>query len=156
NGATNPANVLVPNPLQPASGPLKNFNGAIGAATVAQYVTYLPYPYLFGSTSRINDSRGFADFHSLQVRMSHAFARGFQVDFNYMWWKELDYPSTATEDGQGFNSGGTANAPDILNLANNRRYGSADTPHRATIVAVYELPFGPGKALAPGNKVLRQ
>jgi hypothetical protein len=77
------------------------------------------------------------------------------MDFNYTWSKELDYTSTATEDGQGFNSGGTAGAPDILNLRNNRRYGSADVPHRATVVMVYELPFGPGKALAPGNKVLR-
>ena len=50
--------------------------------------------------------------------------------------------------------GGTAGAPDILNLHNNRRYGSADTPHRATAIVVYELPFGPGKALAPANKVL--
>jgi hypothetical protein len=154
NGATNPATLLVPNPLQPSSGPLKNFNGAIGAATVSQFVTYLPYQYLYGSTSRINDSRGFADFNSLQVRLSHAFSHGFQLDFNYTWSKELDYTSTATEDGQGFNSGGTAGAPDILNLYNNRRYGSADTPHRATAILVYELPFGPGKALAPSNKVL--
>ncbi|HXA52318.1 MAG TPA: TonB-dependent receptor [Candidatus Acidoferrum sp.] len=154
SGATNPANLLVPNPLQPASGPLKPFNGAIGAATVQQFVPYLPYPYLYGTGSRINDSRGFADFNSLQVRVSHAFAHGFQVDFNYTWSKELDYTSTATEDGQGFNSGGTAGAPDILNLYNNRRYGSADTPHRATAVIVYELPIGPGKALNPHNKVV--
>ena len=104
--------------------------------------------------ARINDSRGFADFNSLQVRLSHAFSHGFQFDFNYTWSKELDYTSTATEDGQGFNSGGTAGAPDILNLHNNRRYGSADTPHRATAVLVYELPFGPGKALATANKLL--
>jgi hypothetical protein len=154
NGTINPAMLLVPNPLQPATGPLKNFNGAIGAATVTQFVNYLPYQYLYGTGARINDSRGFADFNSLQVRMSHAFAHGFLVDFNYTWSKELDYTSTATEDGQGFNSGGTAGAPDILNLANNRRYGSADTPHRATVIMVYELPFGPGKALAPKNKVL--
>jgi hypothetical protein len=154
NGVTNPANVLVPNPLQPKSGSLLPFNGAIGAATISQYIPYLPYQYLFGTGARINDSRGFADFNSLQVRFSHAFSHGFQLDFNYIWSKELDYTSTATEDGQGFNSGGTAGAPDILNLYNNRRYGSADTPHRATAVLVYELPFGPGKALATGSKLL--
>lgn len=156
NGVTNPANLQVANPLQPASGPLRNFNGAIGAATVAQYIPYLPYPYLFGTGSRINDSRGFADFNSLQVRLSHAFSHGFQFDFNYTWSKELDYTSTATEDGQGFNLGGSAGAPDILNLQNNRRYGSADTPHRATAVLVYELPFGPGKPLASPSKLLNQ
>lgn len=154
NGVTNPSDLQVPNPLQPASGPLRNFNGAIGAATVAQYIPYVPYVYLFGTGSRINDSRGFADYNSLQLRVSHAFSHGFQFDFNYTWSKELDYTSTATEDGQGFNSGGTAGAPDILNLRNNRRYGSADAPHRATAVVVYELPFGPGKPLATGNKVV--
>src|SRR5262249_23748373 len=111
NGATNPATLLVPNPLQPSSGPLRNFNGAIGAATVQQFVTYLAYPYLYGVASRINDSRGFADFNSLQVRLGHAFSHGILLDLNCTWSKELDYTSTATEDGQGFNSGGTAGAP---------------------------------------------
>jgi hypothetical protein len=64
NGATIPSNVQVPNPLQPAGGPLRNFNGAIGAATVSQFVPYLPYPHLYGTGARINDSRGFADYHS--------------------------------------------------------------------------------------------
>src|SRR5262245_28633223 len=155
NGTLNPANQLVPNPLQPAGGPLRPFNGTIGVATIPRYVTYLPYPYLFGNSSRINDSRGFADYHSLQLRLTHAFSSGLQMDLNYTWSKELDYTSTAIEDGQGFNSGGSAGAPDILNLNNNRRYGSADVPHRFAGVMVYELPFGPGKKLAPGNKVLQ-
>ncbi|MFL6449493.1 MAG: hypothetical protein ACJ746_17715 [Bryobacteraceae bacterium] len=32
NGVTNPATVLVPNPFQPANGPLLGFTGALGAA----------------------------------------------------------------------------------------------------------------------------
>jgi hypothetical protein len=153
NGTLNPMTQLIRNPLQPANGPLKPFTGAIGQATIQRYVAYLPYPYLFGG--RIDNSLGFADYHAMQLRLSHAFASGFQMDLNYTWSKELDYTSTATEDGQGFNSGGTANAPDILNLRNNRKYGSADSPHRFTAVIVYELPFGPGKALAPSSKMLQ-
>src|SRR5205823_7939296 len=154
NGAVNPISQLVPNPLQPANGPLKAFTGSIGQATIQRYVAYLPYPYLFGG--RIDNSLGFADYNALQVRVSHAFAGGFMMDLNYTWSKELDYTSTATEDGQGFNSGGTANAPDILNLRNNRKYGSADSPHRFTGVLVYELTFGSGKDLVPGSKLIKQ
>jgi trimeric autotransporter adhesin len=152
NGTLNPANEQVPNPLQPASGPLLPFNGVIGGRTIPRYITYLPYPYLFGDGSRINDSRGFADYNALQLRLSHSFASGFLFDMNYTWSKELDYTATATEDGQGFNSGGSGGGPDILNLRNNRRYGSADAPHRFTAVAVYELPFGVGKMFNPSNR----
>jgi hypothetical protein len=152
SGTLNPANQLVANPLQATSGPLIPFTGTIGQATAPQYLKYLPYPYLFGG--QINDSRGFGDFHSMQVHVSHAFANGFQLLFNYTWSKELDYTSTATEDGQGYNRGGSGGSPDILNLRNNRRYGSADQTHRANLVGVYELPFGPGKPLAPSNKVI--
>lgn len=153
NGTLNPMTQLVTNPLQPANGPLRPFTGAIGQQTIQRYVQYLPYPYLFGG--RVNNSRGYADYHAMQLRVSHAFVNGFQMDLNYTWSKELDYTSTATEDGQGFNAGGSAGAPDILNLRNNRKYGSADTPHRFTAVFVYELPFGPGKALAPSSKLLQ-
>jgi len=155
NGALNPANEQIANPLQPASGPLLRFNGVIGGATIPRYVSYLPYPYLFGDGARINDSRGFADYNAMQLRLSHSLSSGFLFDLNYTWSKELDYTSTATEDGQGFNSGGTAGAPDILNLRNNRRYGSADVPHRFTAVGVYELPFGAGKPFDPKNRLAR-
>jgi len=105
NGTVNPANQLVPNPLQPKTGPLLAFTGTIGQATVPQNLLYLPYQYLFGG--QIDDSRGFGDFHSMQLRLSHAFANGFQMLVNYTWSKELDYTSTATEDGQGYNRGGS-------------------------------------------------
>lgn len=153
NGTLNPANQQIPNPLQPGDGTILPFNGVIGGATIPRYVAQLPYPHLFGNSSRINDSLGFADYHALQLRMSHSFSSGFLLDLNYTWSKELDYTSTATEDGQGFNSGGSAGAPDILNLNNNRRYGSADVPHRFTAVAVYELPFGAGKPWNPSNRI---
>lgn len=154
NGTLNPADQQIANPLQPSSGSRLPFNGVIGGATIPRYVSYLPYPHLFGNSARINDSRGFANYQSLQLRLSHSFSSGFLFDMNYTWSKELDYTATATEDGQGFNSGGSAGAPDIINLNNNRRYGSADVPHRFTAVAVYELPFGAGKALNPTNGLL--
>jgi hypothetical protein len=115
----------------------------------------LPYPLLFGNSSRINDSRGYASYHSLQARLSHAFSNGFQLDANYTWSKELDYTTTAIEDGQGFNSGGTASAPDLLNLGNNKKYGFSDQPHRFVGVMLYESPFGAGKRFEIRNRIMR-
>ena len=42
NGTLNPATQLVPNPFQPASGPLLPFAGALGAATIARQNTLFP------------------------------------------------------------------------------------------------------------------
>ncbi len=156
NGTLNPANVQVANPWQPASpAPLLAFAGTLSGRTVPQYVTLLPYPLLFGNSSRINDSHGFASFHSLQGRISHAFSSGFHLEANYTWSKSLDYTTTAIEDGQGFNSGGTASAPDLLNLYNNKKYSFSDQPHRFVGVLLYDLPFGAGKRLELKNRVLR-
>ena len=155
NGTLNPANQQVANPLQPASGSLLPFVGTLGGATMPRYVTQLPYLMLFGTGARVNDSNGYANYQSMQLRLGHAFSSGFQFDANYTWSKELDYTTTATEDGQGFNSGGSAGAPDILNLENNKKYGFSDIPHRFVGVLLYELPFGQGKMLAIRNPVAR-
>jgi trimeric autotransporter adhesin len=161
NGTLNPANQQVANPFQPTSGPLLPFVGALGGATIARYATLLPYPHLFAAetvsvrTSSLSDSSGFATYHSLQLRLSHAFSNGFQLDANYTWSKSLDYTNTAAEDTQGFNAGGTAAAPDLLNKYNNKKYSFSDIPHRFVGIAVYELPFGTGRPLEIRNRVVR-
>ena len=152
NGVTNPANVLVPNPLQPANGPLIPYLNTLGQATVPQSFLYMPYPYLYRGLA--DDFYGYADYNSLQLRLSHAFSSGFQMDLNYIWSKELDYTATGLEDAAGINVGGRNVGIDYKNLRNNRRYGSADVPNRVTAVLVYELPFGPNKPFAPSNKLV--
>jgi trimeric autotransporter adhesin len=152
NGVTNPANVLVKNPFQPANGPLLGFSGALGAATIAQASTLYPYPLL--GPLGLNQSKATADYNSLQLRLSHSFSRGFHVDMNYTWSKEVDNTDTM-EDNQGFNSGGTAGNLDVTNLANNRRIGFSDIPQRFVATFVYDLPFGAGRPLEIKNSVLR-
>jgi trimeric autotransporter adhesin len=162
NGATDPAMVQVPNPWQPATGPLLPFTGTLAGRTIPQYVTMLPYPLLYGATaanygagSGVNQSNGFSSFTSLQARLVHSFSSGFHLEMNYTWSKTLEVTSTVIEDGQGVNSGGTAAAPDVLNMNNDRRYGFADQPHRFVGVLVYESPFGAGKPLALSNRIAR-
>jgi hypothetical protein len=122
----------------------------------------LPYPFLYGAPganytagAKVNESNGFANFNSLQVRFSHSFSSGFHLEANYTWSKELDFTSTVIEDGQGVNSGGTVRGWDLLNTRNNRIYGLANQPNRFVGVVVYELPFSKGKFLAPSNRIAR-
>ena len=155
NGATNPANIQVPNRWQPTSGPLLPFTGTLAGSTIPQFVTLLPYPLLYGSGAGVNESNGFASFNSLQVSLRHSFSSGLTLQANYTWSKELDYTSTGIEDGQGVNSGGTTGTPDLLNINNNRHYGLADQPHRFVGVLVCNSPFGAAGPLALSNRVAR-
>jgi hypothetical protein len=153
NGSTNPANIQVPNPWQPATGPLLPFTGTLASRTVPQFVTMLPYPLLYGSGAGVNESNGFASYNSLQLRVRHAFSSGLTLQADYTWSKELDYTSTAIEDGQGVNAGGSISSPDLTNINNNRRYGLSDQPNRFVAVLVYDSPFGKGRPLQLNNGI---
>jgi hypothetical protein len=87
--------------------------------------------------------------------MRHTFSAGLHLELNYTWSKELDYTSTAIEDGQGVNSGGTVGNPDLINNSNNRRYGLSDQPHRFVGIVMYDSPFGTGRTLALSNRIAR-
>jgi hypothetical protein len=141
SNGVNPRNDLVPNPWQPASGALIPFAGTLGQTTVPRWLTYMPYPHLFGGS--LSWTNGFSDYHALIARVTHNFARRFMIDANYTWSKTLDYALTDIADGQGFysNSGGTV-MPDFKDPSNRskRKYASSDTPHRLNFMAVAETP----------------
>jgi hypothetical protein len=118
-------------------------------------VTLLPYPLLFGSGAGVDESNGYASYNSLQLRLRHTFSAGLHLEVNYAWSKELDFTSTAIEDGQGVNSGGTVGSPNLINNALNRRYGLSDQPNRFVAIISYESPFGAGKPLALSNRWAR-
>src|SRR5580698_3071900 len=153
NGATNPANVLIPNPYQPATGPLLSFQGSLAGSTIQQYIPSLPYPLLYGGG--LNGSTGFASYNSFQTRLRHAFSSGLYLDLNYTWGKELDFTTTGIEDGQGVNYGGTVGTPDLINNQLNRNYGLADMPQRFVATVTYASPFGANGAFALSNKMGR-
>ena len=153
NGATNPANVLVPNPYQPATGALLPFQGSLAGSTIQQFITALPYPLLYGGG--LNGSTGYASYNSFQTRLRHAFSSGLFLDVNYTWGKELDFTTTGIEDGQGVNYGGTTGTPDLINNSLNRNYGLADMPHRVVATVTYASPFGANGAFALSNTIGR-
>ncbi|HEX3878864.1 MAG TPA: TonB-dependent receptor [Bryobacteraceae bacterium] len=157
NGATNPANVQVPNPWQPSGGPLRPFQGTMAGATIPQYISLLPYPLLYGSGAGVDESNGYAGYNALMARFAHTFSYGVHAELNYTWSKELDYTSSGIEDGQGVNSGGTFGgaAADLINPQNNKHYGLADQPHRFVGIMTFESPFGTGKHFALGSSWTR-
>ena len=107
NGTLNPSTQLVPNPFQPASGPLLPFAGALGAATIARQNTLFPYPLLIGSNAAVDRSGATADYHAMVLRVSRRFAGGVMMDATYTWSKEIDNTDNM-EDNQNFNAGGGA------------------------------------------------
>jgi hypothetical protein len=152
NGATNPQTLQIPNPYQPASGTLLGFTGELGGKTLTQQYAYYKYPLL--GPLQMTLSKAWADYNALEIRFMHTFSHGVLMDVNYTWSKEIDNTDNM-EDNQGYNSGGTAAAPDFTNFGNNRRLGFSDIPHRIAATFLYDTPFGRGKALEIRNSVLR-
>jgi hypothetical protein len=112
----------VPNPL---AGLVP---GSLGNPTTSVGNLLRPYPQFSSMTEMTND--GFAWYHSLQMRMEKRFSHGLTMMSSWTWSKNM----TATT---------------FLNAMDPRPYGqisSDDRTHRVTITAVYELPFGKGKA----------
>jgi hypothetical protein len=152
NGTLNPATQLVPNPYQPASGPLLPFAGVLGASTIARQNTYFPYPLLIGSGAAVNSTHASADFYSFQLRLGRRFANGMMMDANYTYSRNMEDTDTGIEDGQGFNAGGTARNYDLYNEKNNRTLGLTDVPHRLVATFLYAVPIkAPGTRFTPGN-----
>ena len=81
-------------------------------------------------------------YHSLQAQFQCRLQSGLTGLFSYTWAKSIDNASNF------FASAGDANYPqDSNNIAAERARSSFDVPHRFTGSFVYQLPFGPGKAL---------
>jgi hypothetical protein len=156
NGTLNPATQLVPNPFQPAGGPLLPFAGALGQATIARQNTLFPYPHLIGSNAAVNSTFATADYHAMVLRVSRRFADGMMLDASYTWSKDIDNTDTV-EDNQGFNAGGGARGANhsLTNPRLNRRIGYSDVPHRLVGSFLYELPLEAGQGFSSPMAILR-
>ena len=152
NGTTQPSSVQVPNPYQPATGPLLPFQGSLSARTVQQIIPYYQYPLLIGGGK--NGSTGFSSYNSLQVHFAHH-TKSLYLDANYTWSKSLSFVSTAIEDGQGVDATGSIGTPDLVCNHCNQNYDDYDTPHRLVITAVYQSPWGEGQPWALNNRMAR-
>ena len=149
NGATQPQTQQIPNPYQPASGPLLPFQNQLAGATLQQFITYLQYPLLYSSGAGENGTHGFASFDSLQVHLAHK-TSALYLDANYTWSKNLGFVQSIVAGGN------ISNGVDLLCNRCNRNYENNDTPHRVVVTAVYQSPFSQGQRWAGSNRAVRE
>ncbi len=119
-------NQRIPNPFQgliPAPSPL---SGA--TITVAQLLN--PYPQ-FLNINHIREMGGTSNYHSLQASANHRMRRGLSLQFAYTFSKQLE-SLRYVETSDTF-------MPQMT--------GQFDNPHRVSMGAIYEVPFGEGRAL---------
>jgi Carboxypeptidase regulatory-like domain/TonB dependent receptor-like, beta-barrel len=158
NAGTNPANTQVQNPLQPVTGALLPFVGALAQRTLPQADLFYPRLALLSDT--IQYDNGQSDYNALKVRVRHS-GHGFFFDANYTWSKATDSGYTELQDAQGFSDnvgsggGGSNGVLDILNDRNNKKLSYSDVPHRVVATLTYEFPFGKGGRFAMSNSAAR-
>jgi hypothetical protein len=95
-----------------------------------------PYPNFGQVEYRGNDSN--SSFNALQASMQRSYKRGFLFSFNYMYSHEIDDGSLGGGDADFVQN------PACLRC--DRASGDFDARHTASGNAVYELPFGAGRA----------
>jgi hypothetical protein len=100
-----------------------------------------PYPYL-GNTE-MAFSKGWSNFNAFEAKLQGHFFKSLNLLGSYTWQKSLD-------TGSGFfgvENGAGANGPQYLgNLRGEYGPSSYNLKNILVVSALYDLPFGPGKA----------
>jgi Carboxypeptidase regulatory-like domain len=114
----------------------------------------LPYPTFSGTLSQMlkpfpqysglsdtYDNVDNSNYNALQVIVKQRMSRDLQFMFNYTWGAEID-------DNGTFRSGYLSNRIE-------RGRGLSDTPNVINSTALWDMPFGEGQPLNPGNRIVR-
>jgi hypothetical protein len=104
--------------------------GGLGAATIPRQQLLRPFPQ-FASFNMADRNEGRIWYNSLQVLVEKRYSHGLTFLAAYTLSKNIEAMSYL--NGQ--------------DAAPTRTLTAWDTPHRLTIAPIYELPFGPGRAL---------
>jgi hypothetical protein len=106
-----------------------------------------PFPFI-NSAIGIDSSNVNNWYNSFNLRVERRFSQGLTFLANYTWSKNLDSGNSGTST---FGSQNNVVAMDTYNLWRERGLSPTDIPHKFVLSALYELPFGPGKALVSGG-----
>ncbi len=125
---------LTANVRNPFAGIAEFAGSALAGANVPRSQLLRPFPH-FVDLSTLDDV-GYSWYHSLQVRLEKRFARGFTMHVSYTWSKFME-------------------AVEFLNDSDPVPYeviSPQDRPQHIALTAIYELPFGRGRALLSGAR----
>jgi hypothetical protein len=127
----------VPNPFYPLLP-----RTGLAAASISRSQLLRPYPQYAPSGQQnitgINSAQniGYTWYHSLQIRGEKRFSRGLNASLSYTWSKTMEAFSYLNPTD-----------PKLEEVIS-----SQDRTHRLAVIAMYELPFGRGKLVHPGNR----
>ena len=121
-------NNLTANVTNPFSGLLPGTS--LAGTTVQKQQLLLPYPHFTG-LSLGSIPIGSSYFHMFEARMEKRFSHGVQFLANYSWSKTLDRTSRLNDTDPYLE----------------KRISPDDRPQRVVASAMWELPFGKGKAV---------
>jgi len=121
---------LVPNPLRgllPASA-----GGAFTGTTIARERLMRPFPEFDAVNTTTND--GYSRYDGLQIRVERRFSKGYTVGGSYTYSRFTQATELLNQD----------------DLYPTEVVSDQDFPHRFSLSAIYELPFGSGHRFLTG------
>jgi hypothetical protein len=137
---------LVPNPFQSMFvGPTAVFNqpdSIYNNATIPEGNLLRRFPQFDGDFEGLPLLKASSWYNGLLVRFQKKASHGLSFEGNYTWSKATDYSSYGANSFIYFGGSGLGNPQDINNLKAEHSIGANDTPQRAVLAAVYDLPFG--------------
>jgi hypothetical protein len=117
---------------------------------------FFDYPQ-FLSAMRVIDSEDYSRYHALELKLERRFADGYSFLFGYTFSRSKDtrsYDPAFTVVSGGANQSASSTPFDINNRDLNYALSDFDRPHVFQAQAVFELPFGQGRAfLSDVNRV---
>jgi hypothetical protein len=136
---------------QPYSGWAQQLLSGSCSPTVAQAL--LPFPQYCGSLTGENENEGTSHYNSFQAKWGRSLSGGLYLEANYTY-------SHLTTDAASTTQSGSAGYGAVGNIINpyqgyrNMSISPDDIANVASIMAVYDVPFGKGKQFLNNEGVL--
>jgi len=118
--------------------------GTLAQPRVAYGQLLRPYPQYTGFSMKNPTNRN-SIYHSGQLNIEKRFGRGGSIVGAYTWAKLIS--DTDTISGWLEPGGGAGNVQNNYNIRGERSLALYDTPHRAVISYIVDLPFGKGQPI---------
>ncbi|MCU1291703.1 MAG: carboxypeptidase regulatory-like protein, partial [Bryobacterales bacterium] len=117
--------------------------------TVAQAL--VPFPQFCGALFGQNENEGTSEYNSFQSKIERSFSNGLYLGANYTFAKLLTNAASTTQATSGGQVIGVINP---YQGSRNKSLSPDDITHTFSLLGVYDLPFGTGKALLSHSRLL--
>ncbi len=117
--------------------------------TVAQALT--AFPQYCGALYGENENQGNSEYNAAQAKIERSFANGLYLGANYTFSKLLSNAASTTQATSGGQVIGVINP---YQGNRNKSLSPDDITHQLSVLAVYDLPFGPGKRWLGSSRIL--